>query len=410
MKKVSPTHIWTLALLVAGNTIGAGILGLPIKTGLAGILPSILCMAAMWMAMLATGWILVTRIINSHHATSDLATLFYQELGAPGKWLSTAGYLIIFYGVLVAYLTGAASILSALLHVAVPEKAWLVIFFIVVTSITLFGVDLARKGNALIMVVLGLSFMFLLVKAGQNADVQRFTYTDWKFVPAIIPIVACAFTFHNVIPTVCRNLQWRAKAVWKVLAIGTFIPLVMNILWILVVIGALPLDGQNKASILTAFHENSPATIPLSLALHSRQITTVGMVFAFTAILTSYLAVGICFMSFIRDITSSCFHNTNRVRDAALTFGPPLAIALIYPNIFLKALDVAGGVGILLVFGLLPTLVFIKNRGREFTWQKLVGYTTMFIFGCLLVMELAQEFGLLQIHPRVEYWYFNLKS
>jgi len=35
-------YIWTLALLITGTTVGAGILGLPIKTGLSGFLPSIL--------------------------------------------------------------------------------------------------------------------------------------------------------------------------------------------------------------------------------------------------------------------------------------------------------------------------------------------------------------------------------
>ena len=407
MKTNSPFHVLTVVLLITGTTVGAGMLGLPIKTGLSGMFPSLISMMVMWGLMLVTAWILTTRIIESDHRTSDLPTLFQQELGTPGKWLSIIGYLIIFYGLLVAFLSGASSILVNMIHLPLAKPAWVVIFFIGSTGIIMCGLDLVRKGNVAIMTALGISFVFLLIKTGQKLNLQRLTYIDWHFVPSALPIIVCTFSFHVIIPTVCRSLKWQPRACRQALIIGTLLALVMNIMWVLVVIGALPLAGQGHGNILAALHENLPATVPLSMALHSKVITTAGMFFSLTAIITSYFGVGIAFMGFFRDVISSYGKKSYRFIEAGLTFGPPFIVALVYPNLFLKALDLVGGIGILLVFGFLPGLMVIKSKRNQAIWQRLGGYVMLFMFGLLILLELFQELGWLQIHPNVEYWHFD---
>jgi len=407
MKEFSPFHMLTVVLLITGTTVGAGMLGLPIKTGLSGLLPSILGMIVVWGLMLSTAWILTSRIIASDHTTSDLPTLFQQELGTSGKWLSIIGYLTIFYGLLVAYLSGASSILVNLVQLPLARQVWIIIFFIVATGIIFFGLDLVRKGNAAIMTVLGISFVFLLIKTGQNLNPRHLTYTDWHFIPSALPIIVCAFAFHAIIPTVCRSLKWQSRACWQALLIGTLLALSLNALWVVVVIGALPLAGQGQENILAAFHDNLPATVPLSMAFHSEVITTAGMFFSLAAIITSYFGVGIAFMGFFRDLIYSFGKKSNRLKEALLTFGPPFLVALVYPNLFLKALDVVGGLGLLLVFGFLPGLMLIKPKRKPGIWQRLGGYTMLCLFGLLIFLELFQELGWLQIHPNIEYWHFG---
>ena len=397
----------TVVLLITGTTVGAGMLGLPIKTGLSGLLPSLLGMIVVWGLMLGTAWILASRIIASDHTTSDLPTLFQQELGTAGKWLSIIGYLTIFYGLLVAYLSGASSIFVDLIKLPLARQVWIIIFFIVVTGTILFGLDLVRKGNAAIMMVLGISFVFLLTKTGQNLNPRHLTYTDWHFIPSALPIIVCAFAFHAIIPTVCRSLKWQSRACWQALLIGTLLALALNALWVLVVIGALPLAGLGQENILAAFHENLPATVPLSMAFHSKVITTAGMFFSLAAIITSYFGVGIAFMGFFRDLIYSFGKKSNRFKEALLTFGPPFLIALLYPNLFLKALDLVGGIGLLLVFGCLPGLMILRPKRKPGVWQRLGGYAILCLFVLLIFLELFQELGWLQIHPNIEYWHFG---
>lgn len=407
MKEFSPFHILTVVLLITGTTVGAGMLGLPIKTGLSGLLPSLLSMLVVWGLMFSTAWILASRIIASEHTIPDLPTLFQQELGAPGKWLSIIGYLIIFYGLLVAYLSGASSIFVNLIKLPLARQVWVIIFFIVFTGIILLSLDLVLKGNVAIMTVLGISFVVLLIKTGLKLNPRHLTYTDWHFIPSALPIIVCAFAFHASIPTVCRILKWQSRACWKALLTGTLLALALNALWVLVVIGALPLAGLGQENILAAFHENLPATVPLSIAFHSNSITTAGMFFSLAAIITSYFGVGIAFMGFFRDLIYSFGKKSNRYKEAALTFGPPFFIALIYPNLFLKALDLVGGIGLLLVFGCLPGLMILKDKRRLGLWRRLGGYAIFCLFVLLIFLELLQELGWLQIHPNIEYWHFG---
>ena len=45
-----------------------------------------------------------------------------------------------------------------------------------------------------------------------------------------------------------------------------------------------------------------------------------------------------------------------------MAFLPPALIALLYPAIFLKALDVAGGIGIVTLFGILPCMIAVCKK------------------------------------------------
>ncbi|MFW5487968.1 MAG: aromatic amino acid transport family protein [Desulfovibrio sp.] len=57
-KNSAHPHVWTMAFVVTGNLIGAGILGLPINTGLAGLVPALVGNVVMWLLMLTTAIVL----------------------------------------------------------------------------------------------------------------------------------------------------------------------------------------------------------------------------------------------------------------------------------------------------------------------------------------------------------------
>ncbi len=68
--KSGKTIIISATALIVGNLIGAGILGLPVNTGLAGLWPSML-------ALLAGGAIMyLTAIILGDHAAASRAETF----------------------------------------------------------------------------------------------------------------------------------------------------------------------------------------------------------------------------------------------------------------------------------------------------------------------------------------------
>ena len=67
---------------------------------------------------------------------------------------------------------------------------------------------------------------------------------------------------------------------------------------------------------------------------------------------------------------------------------------MIYPHLFLKAINAVGGVGIDLSFGILPGALLIKySRGKK----RAYGYFIVACFEGVLFYELDQELGLLLI-------------
>ncbi len=404
MNNSTKTPVVTVALLIAGTTIGAGILGLPIKTGLSGTIPTLLGMLLVWSIMLTTAWILVETILKSNDKEADLPSLLSHELGTWAKVVATVGYLIIFYGVLVAYLAGAACALSSLFAAPESKNWYLLAFFIFATTFVFLGPDVVRKGNAIFMIAMGITFCILIWAACGNFQIGRLNHKDWHFLPSVLPIISTAFCFHPILVTASRSLGYKRKPILTALLLGTIFPLLINALWMIMVVGALPLTGSDEGSILGAFNLGLPATIPLASVLNNQLVAVSGVVFTIFAIITSYLAVGISLMGFFRDLLSHRLPWWNRSSETICTFLPPLAVALIYPNIFLVALDIVGGVGITLVFGFLPTLLLFKNDKRKYSLKKLLGCFILIVLLGLMVLEVSQELGLLKIHPDVEYW------
>ena len=403
-EKIPFIKIFTNSLLVTGMTIGAGILGLPIKTGLAGMWPSLLTMFLVWLLMLSTATVFIYKFTHPKERSRDYPTLFQAELGTKGKWLSVFGYLVNYYGILVAYLTGSAAILVNLLPVKVTAHMWMLIFFIIFTGLVLLGADKAKNVNAVIMIAMLASFVALLFKTGEHVDFSRYTYRDWNFVPSIVPIIVVAFAFHNVVPFVCKNLNGDSKAAFKAVFLGSVIAIGMNILWMLAVIGALPVTGPGRTNILSALQNDYPATIPLALAFHSSLLTFTGMFFALTAISTSYIPTGVALRGFMRSILSHYFEKPNKYVVILLSFGPPFLVAMIYPGIFLKAIDIVGGFGILIVFGILPSLIMFKIARVKRKRLKVLAFIMLILFSVFLLCEIAQEFGFLKLDPAKEYW------
>ena len=215
---------FTAALMISGNTIGAGILGLPILGGMAGALPSTIGLCIIWMVMLGTGHILAWRMISLGHDIQGLPSLFHKELGPVGKGFAIIGYLINYFGILVAYLCGGATIITHLFDLKVPESVVTLVLFTLLTAVTLFGVEVVRKSNAALMALLFIAFMYLILASGRDVHTQWLSYADWRFFPAVFPVFICAFTYHNTIPIVVRILDYDRPAINKALLVGNSDP------------------------------------------------------------------------------------------------------------------------------------------------------------------------------------------
>ena len=249
--------------------------------------------------------------------------------------------------------------------------------------------------------------MGLIALALPRMESNRLLFTDLALLPSALPIMITAFHFHNIIPTACRSLDMNRASVIKALFIGALLGLGMNAAWNLAVMGALPATDASQNNILYAFTNGLPATVPLAAIVDSRLFTACGLGFAVMAITTSYLANGTALLGFCRDMSQGFQKNGNKVFEAVLAFGPPLAVTLFFPNLFLHALDMVGGVGISLLFGILPGILLIRQaRTRRL---KIIGGLMVVCFAGILVFEVFQELGFLKIDPETELWKAGLR-
>lgn len=397
-----PKKVFLIVCLIVGNMVGAGILALPINTGLAGLIPSLVGMLVLGGAMFFSAVVLSGEAIAEKVAIFNYPSLYSKYIGPAGKWIAILTNMLILYGLLVAYITGAAKIIGDIFHVPASQH-WLVMlgFFAVVTMLAVLRSGLLLACMAGLVAFKVAAFFLMTGIAEEHIDLSHYNYVDWAYLPATAAILVTSFHFHNIIPNICREMNWSFSAVWKAILFGMVVGFIMNAVWIQVSIGVLPM-GASENGLFWAFQKNLPATVPMSHVVTSRLFVLCGTGFSMVALTTAYMTNGLGLRCFMRDLLVNHFHLNVKGLDLALAFIPPLIVALVYPNIFLKAINLVGGVGIVVLFGILPAIIYLKKagtaRGRALAWIMLA------LFAACLAIEVLQESGLLRLRPEMEYW------
>jgi len=110
-------------LLIAGSCIGAGMLALPVITGIGGFLPSIFMLVVAWLFMTATGLLLLEANLTIGYNLSLISIAEYT-LGKGGKVLCWILFVFLFYSLSIAYIAASGEILQSitadLLGIEVP--------------------------------------------------------------------------------------------------------------------------------------------------------------------------------------------------------------------------------------------------------------------------------------------------
>jgi tyrosine-specific transport protein len=205
-----------------------------------------------------------------------------------------------------------------------------------------------------------------------------------------------------VIPGVCEMLDYNLKDIRSAIALGSFLPVLIYLLWMGAVIGALPLDGAIN-SLAGAFELDQPATIPLAASYPGSPIRITAHCFSLAALIPSYILLSSSLNRFLRDLLPNSLPRRNLW---ALMLALPfcLLIVLIYPKLFLSALDLVGGVSIVLMFCLMPAVIAYRETPWRHHARKLGWLALALVFGLLLGLEIAHELGFLKLAPSMEYF------
>jgi tyrosine-specific transport protein len=351
-------------LLVAGSCIGAGMLALPILTGLAGFFPSLLALFAAWAFMTFTGLLLVE--VNGWFAKQvNFVTMAHEAVGAKGRLAAFLSYLFLFYSLLVAYTAASGSIFSAILEalfgLAMPPWTASVFFTLLFGVIVYLGTRPVDLFNRVLMAGLILSYLGMIGLGISRIDPALLLHSAPEHMLLSLPVLVISFGFQNMIPSLTAYMRGDLKRVRLTILGGGGITLVIYLIWSLLVLGVVPTDA-----IAASYSRGEEATIALKSVLGSTAISHFAQGFAFFAIVTSFLAQGLTLTHFLADAFKLTPSKKNLWWLCSLALIPPLIFALYNPQIFFRALSFAGGICAMVLFGLLPVaMVWVGRYQRK---------------------------------------------
>ncbi len=394
-------------LLITGSCIGAGMLALPILTGIAGLIPSFLMFLLAWIFMTTTALLLVE--VNSWFGKPvNLISMVGHSLGKWGKVLCWILYLFLFYALLVAYtsLSGnhVSSFFGHVLSINLPDYIGSIFFVLLFGGFVYLGTKPVDHLNRLLMFGKIFAFAFLVLLGLQFIKPVNLVHTQVKYIFFSLPILVISFGFHNMIPCLCTYLDNDMKRVKKSIWGGSLLTLFIYIIWEVVAIGVLPVKGTH--GIMESFMQDVDAAQAIRDYLGSNLVGGFAQVLAFFAILTSFLAQSLSVVHFLGDGLKIKRKKRESIMLCVIALAPPLIFSVINPNLFFQALGFAGGICAVILFGVFPALMaWIGRYHKKLTSDTqviggkllLIGVFSFAVF--IFFYQITQTFGL-SIFPK----------
>lgn len=348
-------------LLVAGTSIGGGMLALPVLTSIGGFIPSLVIYILCWAFMASTG-LLFLEISSWMEKDSNIVSMADRTLGSFGKIVAWVVYLFLFYCLTIAYVVGCGDLVSQFFQESIPEWAGSLIFVFLFGPIVYAGTRVAGPLNMVLMLGLGIFYLVFVFLGWKHVNYDLLKSQNWPLSLLALPISFTAFAYQGIIPTLVNYLNHDIKKTRLAILIGSFLPLITYIIWQWLILGIIPTNGPG--GLAEALKEGNNAVHPLKNFIQTPWVYIAGQFFAFFALVTSFLGVTLGLLDFLADGLKVKKNAWGKFWLCLTIFIPPLFIGYTYPHIFLIALDYAGGFGCAILLGLLPILMVWSGRYR----------------------------------------------
>lgn len=369
----------------AATIIGAGILALPVAAATTGFMPMLLILLIVGVVSIFSALYIAETVINTkgdHH----LPSLAREYLGNTGFAVMIFGIVIYIYGALVGYLAAGGQLFHSLSKGKIPVSAGILIYCAAGSLIVHFGLKIMSRVETYLFSAMLILIGIVIALTLPNIEIQLVLETHWRDTLNVFGVVLFAYVGHSVIPSIARGLKKHGDinriSIW-----GVLIPLLLYVVWCFVVIGAIPKTaGQGQPSLSGAKIAGQPATIPLGLIIGG-SVILLGNLFAVLSTMTSYIGFGFSLKEAYVDVAAEMHQKISPPAVTLLVVIPPLVIALLKPEAFVNALDIAGTYGGGLFVGVLPVLMVLSSRKKNktikhMTWGgKWMPYIVLIIYG-----------------------------
>lgn len=358
-------------LIVAGTTIGAGMLALPVASAGLGFTTALTLIVATWLLMTYTA-LLMLELHQHAERDATLNTLAKSWLGKRGQYVANFSVMFLFYALCAAYIAGGGAQLQEKINSGLnldlaPQIGSIIIAVVIGTVVTL-GTSKVDKLNRVlfsikIIVLASLFYMLTPYVHGQHLLEMPI---EQGLILSAIPVVFTSFGFHGSIPSIVKYVGLDIKTLRRVMITGAALPLVIYIFWQLISQGMM-----SQAELLTSTGLPGFVASMANIANNSAVSTAVNL-FADLALATSFLGVSLGLFDFFADAFKKGDGSKDRIKTALITFIPPLGFALFYPQGFIMALGYAA-IALVILAVFLPVAMVYKQRKSEYAGYNVKG-------------------------------------
>jgi len=358
---------WQASALLAGTTIGSGILGVPYAIAQSGFLVGMVYLLGLGGAMLFLNLLFAHIVIHTNevHQIPGYVSIY---LGKYWRWLVIITLLGLGYGALTAYTLGSGNTLAELSDT--PQ--WIMQWSFLLLGSAIVGVGVKAVSKLEVLLIIGITLLILSVAfiAFQSPSFDTKTlFTSGSSSALFLPygVVFFAYLGFSSIPELRMILASHTQHIKKAVLLGTCIPMVLYSVFVASVIG---LTGDKTTEV---------ATIGLGNAL-GPFVYFGSNIFAILAMLTSFLALAL--------VVKNMFEfdlNFGRWTSFGLTFLPPALLLLLGAQNFIGILGVTGAVS----GGVMAILIVLMYIRLQLTTQSSPNYPVitggLLLIGMLLV-------------------------
>lgn len=336
------------AMIIGGTIIGAGMFSLPVVMSGAWFFWSLLALIFTWFCMLHSGLMILEANLN-YHIGASFDTITKDLLGNGWNIINGLTVAFVLYILTYAYISASGSVIQhtfAQMNLAVPARLGGLAFALIVAFI----VWLSTKAvSRMTTIVLGAKILtFFMTFGGLMWHVEpailfnraEVTASYLPYVLMTLPFCLASFGYHGNVPSLMKYYGKDPLIIRRCLLLGTLMALVLYIIWLVGTMGNIP----RPAFIAIAEKGGNIDVLVQTLSglLNSSTLDLLLTVFSNFAVANSFLGVTLGLFDYLADLFKFDDSRLGRFKTALVTFLPPIAGGLLWPDGFIYAIGFAG--------------------------------------------------------------------
>eukprot|EP00522_Entomoneis_paludosa_P007170 CAMPEP_0172449332 /NCGR_PEP_ID=MMETSP1065-20121228/8070_1 /TAXON_ID=265537 /ORGANISM="Amphiprora paludosa, Strain CCMP125" /LENGTH=545 /DNA_ID=CAMNT_0013200991 /DNA_START=33 /DNA_END=1670 /DNA_ORIENTATION=+ len=373
------------ALLVTGNTFGAGSLVLPQLAAEPGLGPSAALFGLAYLVNLVSGLCFANVAIQQFETSEDgddvpssFKEFVQTNLNSPALAVIISIVSFLVNSLVFSFdMSRVGVVFSSLVDPTLSMSLW---------GATLWGLmatlspsQMSQAASVCVMVLFGTFGSLLLPGLASLTNPLADWFTPgtaaltgdpsvfWHSLSEITPVIVMSMVFQNIVPSVVKMLDYDRTKTTTALCLGSLLPLAMYVSWCWACLGQ---GGIDLTTIMSGIDSNPLLTV---FSLATLMGSSIGCSLSCASELDIFVkqakkeATEAVVSPKEEETDNSAKDERFQIPSALATVALPFGVNMAFSNggDLIGALHVAGGLGTPLLYGTIPVLMTLKQQERQ---------------------------------------------